>query len=274
MPSPSYLILRFIRHILPESGARFLLRQGWIIRPGLETCAPLEAVQRYQDALAGLNCSLKGSRVLILGYGGKFALGCELLKRGAGHVVLTEKEGFINHRANLSLLPDYSKYLKMENGKVLPDPQYVTLLHGDIREIANRGTIPAADFVFSNSVYEHLGDVEGITAAITRLSKPDAAHIHFVDLRDHFFKFPFEMLCYSSDTWQRWLNPTSNHNRYRTGDYKRVFEKYFQRVEITVLDRDLAAFEHTKGRIRPEFLTGDDKIDSVTLIKITAVSPK
>lgn len=271
MPALAYLIPRFIRHILPETGARFLLSRGWVIRPGLETRAPLEAVQRYQDTLAGLGCSWQGSRVLVLGYGGKLALGCELLKRGAAHVVLAEKEDFIDQRANLALLPEYGGYLEIKNGKVLPDPRYMTLLHGDVRQTAAGGGGAPADFVFSNSVYEHLGDVEGITAALARLSKAGAVHVHFVDLRDHFFRYPFEMLCYSQEAWQRWLNPSSNHNRYRAGDYRRVFETYFDRVEIAVLSRDLPAFERTKARIRPEFLTGDDESDSVTLIRITAV---
>ncbi len=270
----SYLVPRLIRHVLPESGARFLLSRGWIIRPGLETRAPLEAAQRYQDALTDSRRTLYGARVLVFGYGGKFAVGCELLKRGAGHVILAEKEGFINHRANRLLLSSYGEFLREENARVIPDPRWMTLIHGDIREIAASGKIPAADFVFSNSVYEHLGDVEGITAALARLSRPQSAQIHFVDLRDHFFKYPFEMLCYSRQTWERWLNPSSNHNRYRCADYRRVFETFFHSVEIEVLERDMEGFSRAKNRIRPEFLTGDDAADAVTLIKITASSPR
>lgn len=270
MAGLSYLIPRFIRHILPESAARFLLKRGWIIRPGLETRAPLEAAQRYEDSLAELGCTIEGGRVLILGYGGKFTLGCDLLQRGASHVILAEKEAFLDHRSNLALLPEFEDYLKVENGQVLPNPQVLTLLHGDIRRFAAAGEAQPVDYVFSNSVYEHLGDVEEITAALARLSTSEALHLHFVDLRDHFFKYPFEMLCYSQKTWQHWLDPTSHHNRFRLHDYRRVFQRYFQRVEVTVLERDLPAFHLTRPRIRPEFLTGDDEIDSVTLIKITA----
>ncbi|NPV76398.1 MAG: hypothetical protein HPY59_08475 [Anaerolineae bacterium] len=270
MAGLSYLIPRFVRHILPDSAARFLLKRGWIIRPGLETRAPLEAAQRYEDSLAEMGRTIHGGRILILGYGGKFTLGCELLRRGASHVILAEKEAFFDHRSNLALLPEFEGYLKEENGRVIPNPQVLTLLHGDIRRFAATGEVQPVDYVFSNSVYEHLGDVEGITAALARLSNSEAIHLHFVDLRDHFFKYPFEMLCYSQEVWQRWLNPTSNHNRCRLHDYRRVFQQYFQRVEVIVLERDLPAFYLARPRIRPEFLTGDDEIDSVTLIKIIA----
>lgn len=274
MAGLSYLIPRFIRHILPESAARFLLKHGWIIRPGLETRAPFEAAQRYEDAVTELNHSIKGARILIFGYGGRFTLGCDLLRRGASHVILAEKEAFLDHSSNLALVPSFEEYLKVENGQVIPNPQVLTLLHGDIRRLAVTEQIQPVDYVFSNSVYEHLGDVEGITAALAHMSSSEALHLHFVDLRDHFFKYPFEMLCYSQEVWQHWLDPTSHHNRFRLNDYLRAFQHYFRRVEIFVLESDLPAFLRIKPRIRPEFLTGDDEVDSVTLIKIIATMKK
>ncbi len=82
------------------------------------------------------------------------------------------------------------------------------------------------------------------------------------------------MLCYSERTWRAWLNPTSNHNRYRLRDYRRVFEQYFAAVEIDVRERDEAAFEAARGRIRPEFLSGNAREDSVTLIVVRASQPR
>lgn len=150
----------------------------------------------------------------------------------------------------------------------------MTLLQADIRQIPLSADFPPADVVVSSSVYEHLDDVDGITRSLAALTKSDGLHIHYVDLRDHFFKYPFEMLAYSESLWRGWLNPTSNHNRFRLWDYRRAFERYFEKVEIQILERDEAAFTKARPRIRPEFISGDLQDDSVTLILVIASRPR
>lgn len=269
-----YLILRAARHFMPEGMARFLLKRRWIIRPGLESSDPAAAVEKYLKALQQYGKSVGGKRILVFGYGGRFAVGAELLARGAAHVVLCDHYVLIDHERNLELLPKYEKYLRLENGKVAPRAEYITLLHGDIRDPKIQAQIPPADLILSVSVYEHLGDVEGVAAALAKLTAPQGAHLHFIDLRDHYFKFPFEMLAYSEDIWKTFLNPTSNLNRYRLPGYRSVFEKHFGRVNINVLARQEDEFKKMGKRIRPEFLTGDLSVDSVTLIELFAESPK
>jgi hypothetical protein len=150
----------------------------------------------------------------------------------------------------------------------------MTLLQADIRDIHLSAEFQPVDLVVSSSVYEHLDDVDGITHSLAALTKPDGLQIHYADLRDHFFKYPFEMLAYSESTWRGWLNPTSNHNRFRLWDYRRAFEKYFGKVEIQILQRDEAAFEKVRRRLRPEFVSGNPLDDSVTLILIVASQVK
>jgi hypothetical protein len=82
------------------------------------------------------------------------------------------------------------------------------------------------------------------------------------------------MLAYSERTWRGWLNPTSNHNRFRLWDYRRVFEKYFGKVEIQTLKRDEAAFEKARPRLRPEFVSGNLQVDSVTSVLVIAAEPR
>jgi hypothetical protein len=269
-----YLILRLARHFMPEGIARFLLKHRWIIRPGLESSNPLAAVEQYLNGLARHGKSIKGQRVLVFGYGGRFAVGVELLEQGASHVILCDHFVLMDHARNLELLPKYGKYLQSANGEVLPDSGHITLLHGDIRDAKIQAQISSADLVLSTSVYEHLGEVEGITAALARLTAPNGSHLHFIDLRDHYFKYPFEMLAYPETIWRNFLNPTSNLNRYRLPAYKRVFEKHFGRVKINVLARQEDEFRQMAGRIRPEFLTGDLPTDSATLIELFAETPK
>ncbi len=269
-----YLALRLLRHFMPEAAARFLLKRRWIIKPGLESNDPSAAVKQYIDALSAYGKSINGKRILVFGYGGRFAVGVELLRRGASHIVLCDHFVLLDKERNLELLPDYADYLVTENDDVKPRSEFITLFHGDIREDSVQKQIAEVDYVLSTSVYEHLDDVNGITHALAKLTSPNGAHLHFVDLRDHFFKYPFEMLTFSERVWRNFLNPTSNLNRFRLTSYREVFDAYFQKVDITVLERLENEFRAARPRIRPEFLIGDAAVDSVGLIHVLAEIPK
>jgi hypothetical protein len=210
--------------------------------------------------------------VLVFGYGGRFDVGIGLLEAGAGSVVLCEKYAPPDDRHNRGLMSTHGAYLSRQGKSVRPADGRMELLQADIRDVGLQD-LPPADLVISNSVYEHLDDVEGITRALAALTKPGGVQIHFVDLRDHFFKYPFEMLCYSERVWRTWLNPSSNHNRCRVWDYRRVFDKYFGRIELVVLRREEEEFRKVKARVLPEFVSGDINEDSITLIQIIASQP-
>lgn len=268
-----YLLPRLVRHFLPERLVRLLLLRSLIIRPGLETSNPFAAVQRYVDVLAERGSSLSGKRVLVFGYGGRFDLGFGLLKEGAAHVILCDKYARPDEAHNRQMFAAEEKYFSVTDKGIRPHPESMTLLESDIREVQASEKIGPVDIVLSSSVYEHLDDVEGITQALARLTRPDGIQIHFIDLRDHFFKYPFEMLRFSESGWRGWLNPSSNHNRYRLWDYRRVFGSCFDQVEIEVLDREVEAFEKVKPYLRPEFVSGNPEEDAVTLIRVVASKP-
>jgi len=262
-----YILLRLIRRFLPEPLTRFLLRRGLVIRPGLETREPAAAAARYRAALEARGESLNGKRALVFGYGGNFAVGAELLRAGARHVVLLDRFAPPDDRRNRDLVRAYPDYFTLQNDQVKTVDGFLTLIHDDVKNVK---VSEKFDLVLSSSVYEHLDDVDGLTAALAALTAPDGVHIHYVDLRDHYFKLPFEMLKFSEQTWKRWLNPTSNLNRFRLRDYQRVFDSYFADVKINVLAREPGAFARARSRIRPEFLAGDEAHDAVTLIEVAA----
>ncbi|MEP6894436.1 MAG: hypothetical protein ABI986_02395 [Chloroflexota bacterium] len=266
-----YLIPRVIRHFLPEKLVRALLLRSIIIKPGLETSDPDGAAQRYKEMLAGV---IQDKRVLIFGYGGRFDLGFSILKEGASHVILCDKYAPPDEIHNLQMFGTEEKYFLVEDNKLRPRADRMTLLEADIREVESRHGLDPIDIVLSSSVYEHLDDVPGITRALAALTKPDGLHIHFVDLRDHFFKYPFEMLRFSDKTWRRWLNPSSNHNRYRLWDYRSVFETCFEQVEIKILASEADAFRKLTPYIRPEFISANQAENFTSLILVTASKPK
>jgi hypothetical protein len=273
MSSLAYLIPRLVRHFMPENLTRFLLLRGMIIRPGMETSDPLGAVERYKSALQEFGVTLAGKRILVLGYGGRFAIGCALLKAGAEHVVLCEYKVKPDHSFNKTLVTQYESFLALRNGRVEVNPDLLTLVEGDIRKVVRENRVAPVDIVLSNSVYEHLADVEGITLALAKAGKPDSAALHFVDLRDHFFKYPFEMLRFSAKTWYRWLNPTSHHNRLRVWDYRKAFAQAYADVDIDILATDIQAYQHIEPFVQPEFKQGSLEENAVTHIRVFARRP-
>ena len=266
-----YLVPRLIRHFMPEKLVRALLLHSWIIRPGLETSNAFSAVQGYKDALSERGLSFQDKRVLIFGYGGRFDIGLGILKEGATHVILCDKFAPLDEIHNRRLFSTEEKYFIVENNKLRPRSEWITLVQEDIQEA--RGGLEPVEIVVSNAVYEHLDDVEGVTSTLTSLTKPDGCQIHFIDLRDHFFKYPFEMLSFTETMWRKWLNPSSNHNRYRLWDYRRVFELCFANVEVEILSRDEEAFRMIRTRILPEFISGNMVEDAATTIRVFTSKP-
>jgi len=260
-----YIIARTIRKWIPDRFFHFLMSKEIGVKAGLETTAPEQALSQYLNVLTENSFSLKDKKCLIFGYGGNFGLGCLLLEQGATHVILADKYAHPDHGRNLTLLPRYAKYLEQQENTVVPRPEYITLHHADIQTLNF-----AVEIVLSSSVLEHVTDIENIIFSLSKLTDYQGIQIHFVDLRDHFFKYPFAMLCYSENTWRRWLNPSSHLNRLRMKDYQQFFNKYFTHVEITVLEKNIPAFEQVHSHIRAEFLTGRVENDAATQILIVA----
>jgi hypothetical protein len=258
---------------MPENLVRVLLLRNIVIKSGLETNNPSAAVQRYVDGLSERGLSLHDKRVLVFGYGGRFDIAFNLLKAGASHVVLCDKYASPDNEHNQRLFASEDKYFASTSSGLRPRPEWTTLLETDIRDVQVHTMLEPVDIVLSNSVYEHLEDVEGITYSLSVLTKPDGIQIHFVDLRDHYFKYPFEMLRFSEKMWRRWLNPSSNHNRYRLWNYRDAFNSCFGEVEIKILTRDDDAFQKLLPHIRPEFVSGNLMEDAVKTIRVIASKP-
>jgi hypothetical protein len=271
--SAGYFAARTIRHFLPDRLVRFLLLHSIVIKPGLETADPAGAVRRYLDVLQAHQRSVQGKRVLVFGYGGRFDIGVGLLEAGASYIALCDRYARPDDRHNAKLRRDYPAYVRLDQRVPRPNQEHMKLIEQDVRSLPPAEESRRFDLVISNSVYEHVDDAAGITRALAAWTRPDGFHIHFVDLRDHYFKYPFEMLKYSEWTWRRLLNPTSNHNRLRVWEFRQIFEANFAHVDVDVLARDDREFERARPHLRPEFLSGNAEDDSVTLIRITALQP-
>lgn len=267
-----YVFLRFIRRHLPARWMQWFLRHQIGIRPGLETRAPEAAAERYVRFLTEAGQDLSDRTALVFGYGGTFGLAVALLRMGARRVGLCDPYARPDRDANRALAEKYSQYLHLVDGEVVPNQDSISLIHEDIRDYATRADM-IFELVLSSSVFEHLEDVDSVTSALTSVTSPRGYHLHFIDLRDHYFKYPFEMLCYSERIWRTFLNPTSNLNRLRVWQFGAAFRANFEDVRWEALYVDMEAFHKTRSRIHPEFLTGNDQVDAVTQIVIHASKP-
>ena len=233
-----YVFKRIVRSMIPTSVFRFMLNHRILMKPGRETGNPSNAVNRYEQYLAAEKIELKDKSVLIFGYGGSFASSKEFLSRGAKAVYA------------------YDKYEKPYEDI----PQNVVVIN-DLKNVK-------ADIIVSTSVFEHVTHLDEAIEHLSYATEKNGINLHFIDMRDHFFKYPFEMLCYHKILWESFLN--SSLNRLRISDYQENFCRHFVDVTWKAVSTDLENFKKTKNRIRQEFLTGDDLIDAITSIVIIA----
>jgi len=272
MAPVDYLLLRAIRHFMPAGWVKWLLKRSLIIQSGTETKDPDTAVTRYLDTLHHYDQHLKGKAVFLLGYGGRFHVGVGLLEAGASKVTFCDPFVTPDMDAARQLSGRYPDYLRVRDGCVnILDPR-LELLSQDVRALGDDHH-RKYDFLFSSSVLEHLDAPIEITRALAQITAKEGFHIHFIDLRDHFFRYPFEMLTFNDRIWMDWLNPTSNLNRFRIADYLAAFEPVFEDVKWEALSQDVDAFMRTLPRIRPDFLSGDPAVDSITRIVLIAQFP-
>jgi SAM-dependent methyltransferase len=264
-------MLRLARRFAPDSVVQFILSRRLGLTPGTETSDPASAARRYQETLAQSGRQLAGDSIFVLGYGGYFGLAVELLHAGARHVTVCDPYAVEKSEANARLAQRSPRFF--QTGSDVPDSRYITTVDEDVRRYAERSSTDF-DLVLSWSVFEHLDDPPSIVAALSRLTADEGYNIHFIDMRDHFFKYPFEMYCHAESRWKRWLNPSSNLNRWRPWQYETAFKAYFNRVRIFNLESNISAFRNVKDRMLPEFISGEDDVDAVTRIQISASKPR
>ncbi len=268
-----YILLRLIRHFLPDSWIVFLKNRNILVQPGLETHSPIKAVDHYRQVLTRHGLALANKKVMVFGYGGNLSIGCELLNAGASRVFLVEQKGFKDDFDINKIFQNYPACFIDQSGKIIPNPGKMRLFHDDLENISLRTDYEKVDLVLSNSVFEHVREPLPIATQLAKMTKAQGSQLHFIDLRDHYFKYPFEMLCYREPIWNDWLNPTSHLNRLRIHNYREIFQQAFRHVEIVMDASDMDNYLASFNRIRPEFISGNQEEESATLIHVYCQNP-
>ena len=250
-----YLVLRLGRRIIPPTLMHKILQTGVGPTSGLESRDPSTAADLYEEAVSQLDFDWHGHRVMIFGYGGNPELGIELLGRGAKEIVLLDPYA----------RPQAGSYERPEDSKALYfEPRHLS-------EYVQAGE--GVDLVLSWSVLEHVLDPSATVRNLAAVCRPSGAQVHFVDLRDHVFRYPFEMLCHSERAWNRYLDPPSHLNRIRSWEVGKYFRENFERVTVENWETDSKAFRKALPRIRSEFLSGDEVVDAATRLRVLAAKP-
>jgi len=86
----------------------------------------------------------------------------------------------------------------------------------------------SVDLILSASVLEHLRKPDAVLRESSRILRPDGWMLHLVDLRDHFFRYPFEMLKYSPRAWSLLTTHTGGsgfQNRWRLPQWLDALEQ-------------------------------------------------
>ncbi len=268
-----YLVLRVVRRHLPWRLFRFALLHEFHLQPGLETREPKAAVDRYARLLAEAGQGFDQREILILGYGGSPGTGLELLARGAKRVVLLDPYVPPDRRSASQLAQAYPQ-LAMSSGETFSlDPARTQFVHASLQAYLEQGGAQV-DIVLSSSVLEHVRDLGELVPFLAEVTRSDGCQLHVIDLRDHFLKYPFEMYCHTDEVWRRFFDPPSHLNRQRAWEYEALFKTEFSRVRWQAVEQDLLAFRKASARIRPSFLSGDERVDSVTRIALHAAGPR
>jgi ubiquinone/menaquinone biosynthesis C-methylase UbiE len=134
------------------------------------------------------------------------------------------------------------------------------------------GTI---DLVLSRSVLEHIRNIPEILREQYRILRSGGHILHIVDLRDHLFKYPFEMLTFSRHTWERILtNPrhgSGYQNRLRVDDYMEMLrDAGFKDIGFESLGRDSRGFQKIKPKVHTDFRSKNDETMSFVIIALWA----
>lgn len=259
--------MRSARRVIPQPLIDFILERGIYLKPGGDTLQPAIVARKYADRATALGVPLSGRSVCVVGFGGGYGVGIHLLELGAARVVLQDPFAPERKMRNQAI-PEALRHTYLSR-QGAPKDERLQVVREHLKPYAERAP-ESIDIIVSSSVLEHVDHVAGLAGACRRLTRPGGINIHFIDLRDHYFKQPFEMLCYSEQTWRRWLNASNNLNRLRLPDYKNVFGQQFDDVSIEVTKYLRREFRQACPRIRPEFLTGMEDIDAAAIIRLEA----
>jgi len=224
---PLYIALRLLRRSLPERVAHRVLSRRYVT-PELVYAITKRYLKGIESAgLTGDFASHLQATALEAGTGVYNPGAAPFLLSGVSRLILLEPfvgaafDADLFRRRFDSILriaqadPTYPlpKNVRKSVGKPSTSvwPQGIELSD---RLWEDTGLPPGSvDCIFSCSVLEHLRDPDAALDECARILRPGGWMINVIDMRDHFFRYPVEMLKYSERTWA-WLTTRTGGSGY------------------------------------------------------------
>jgi SAM-dependent methyltransferase len=277
-----YIALRLIRRSLPSPIAYRLLSNDSRHPEGF-----METGLQYLDLLKAHNVNVAGAVAAESGPGTYGPAGLALLNAGAKKVLL--QEPFLRRIDPDRLKSAVRKFWEFLGGRIPAALPWENLFAGEgyhpdrveLQSVAAHQTGCADNSIgllVSCSVLEHIRDIPPVFREEFRILKPGGALLHLVDLRDHFFKYPFEMLTFSRFVWEKVLTSPGKgsgyQNRLRADDYMSLLKASgFVRCGMTVLAEDAEGCRKIKPRLHRDFQGKGGDVLAVARICLYAEKP-
>lgn len=259
-----YVSLRLVRRFVFSN--TFLIRFGRFVpyyRANANQSGAGAVVDVYERAIARAGLPLVADRsILEIGSGATNSVGYELQRRRlagpAGVIQLYEPYVALDRRSDAELR------------RGLEDDCLTR-----VERLASLASVPdhSIDLLLSNSVLEHVIDMDRLLASLERVLKPGASMIHAVDYRDHFFKYPYHFLIFRAEIWKRWLDPGDLPRWRLSGHLKELSARGFQNK---VLDSHTLpeAFETIRTSISEDFDSDDPTIAMTSAVILSTLAER
>lgn len=178
--------------------------------------------------------NLNGVSLLEIGAGATNGLAYGLVEKGAKEVVVYEP--FIEYD---------EKWDKNIMGKILVDISTRSELVGRVRRTTSLESLAKEkkfDIVISNHVLEHVSKPRDLFIEIDKFLARDSVQVHFVGYIDHFFKYPYHMLLFSREMWNKWLDP-GNLSGWRLYDHLAIIHGLGYEVSVEDIQKEEREYE-------------------------------
>lgn len=267
-----YLAGRLSRRLIPENVARRYLTNDFDDLRHL-----VEVHEAQLQAIDHMAADLVGETVLEIGPGRYNPAAVGFLGQGAARIVFVEHA---RRNLNHDLLQQRIGDLMAAFGYCGAEWERVTELDpGETNERTSFGQsriefrwqsaaatgLPdeSVGAILSNSVLQCLNEPHEVFAELARVLKPGGCMFHLVDLRDHFFRFPLQFLCYSEYMWSHVLTSRYPHkaylNRLRLPQLRSMFADLGLEVETRALAEDVELVKRLRPRMHADFQQFTDK---------------
>lgn len=262
-----YLLAALVRRQVPTPALYLAMKLR-----GTSNCGEASPDSYFHEWRAQMERSrlrLADAHVVEIGSGRYARMALRFLKSGARRVTLIDFYALpLEHPDQRELLQQDCADLGLAWADVL---RRVTIINGDILAIDRADLGEPADLVLSSAVLEHVRDPQAILARCYGWLRHGGATLHMVDLRDHnfHFRYPFEMLTYSDQTWRRWLDLSGGFhvNRWRAHEHLQAMaEVGFQQITYEAIKADQSGLQAVRHRLAQRFRAMPEKLLAIQMI--------